>query len=540
MSAARDSIKQQVVEAIVGMNMPEYAERYLRIRTKADAIQPFRLNVPQLYVHRRAEIQMERRGYVRVSLLKARQWGGSSYVQARFYSRIARGGVGLRAFILTHQAAATRNIFAMTRRFYLRQDARIRPKADLALNHMNFPRLDSSYAVATAGSEAVGVGDTIQLFHASEVGLWPSADDHMRDSLQAVPSGAETKRGTEVWLESTGRGIGNAFHKNFTYARAGLSDFEALFVPWFWIDEYRAPVVADLDLSAEDEEYAEFWGLDEEQMQFRYNKIIEMGGGEAGRIRWNTQYPATPEDGFSAEIAGGYIEARYVLRARRTLPWTIVPRGPRIMGIDPSYLGDDRFITFMRQGRLAWRIGRWQKLNTTASIGRLRLLIEQHKPDIICVDLGGTPGGAIYDGLVSLIRASKLPIVMVPVMGGESADDPERWRNKTSENWGRMREWFEDVLPPCIIDAVPGDPEEPDSGLEEIQGDITNPLTDWDNKGRPVRETKKRLLSHAPSPNNGDALANTFTLAVGDDWTPPKVPEEHEREDRPKLNWKAI
>ena len=81
MSAAAETVATRVL----GMPFPEYSERFLKIRTKTQGIQPFKLNVGQLYLHRKAEIQMLKRGFVRIDLLKARQWGGSTYIQGRCY-----------------------------------------------------------------------------------------------------------------------------------------------------------------------------------------------------------------------------------------------------------------------------------------------------------------------------------------------------------------------------------------------------------------------------------------------------------------------
>lgn len=518
------------------MPFPEYAARFLKIRTKNEGVQPFKLNVGQLYLHRKAELQLARRGYVRITQLKARQFGGSTYIQGRCYSKIARGARGVRAFILTHHSDATANLFGMTHRFHLHMHPLLRPAAPKpSQKKLVFPTLDSSYAVATAGAQAIGRSDTIQFFHGSEVAFWPNDEDHLSGALQAVPPAGP---GTEIWLESTGNGIGNAFQQNFANARAGKSEFEAVFVPWFWFDDYRAPV-HNLELTTDDEKYMELWGLDEEQMQFRQNKIMEFGGGEAARARFGIEYPATPEEAFATNIKGGYIEARHVLMARRIPRWMVKPLGPRILGIDVSDGGEDRFVCFMRQGRLAWRVGRWTGLTTTQSFPRVVKIIEGERPDIICVDVGGS--GWLYDQLVDICRAKR--IILVPVLGGEQADDPERWPNKRTENWGRMREWFEAPLRPCIMDKASAySPEidfDEETGLEEIQGDITNPLMDFDNRGRTVVETKKKVLTHAPSPDNGDALANTFTLVVGSDWKPPED-YEYERRTRRPVNWRAV
>lgn len=537
MSAA--SARIQVASAIARMSYPDYAERFLKIRTKTEGVKPFNMNVGQLYLHRKIEVQIAQRGFARVVLAKARQWGGSTYVQGRSYYRVAaKGTPGMRSFILTHHADATSNLFRMTHRFHLLMDPRIRPAANPpSQRQIVFPKLDSSYGVATAGSMAIGRSDTIQFFHGSEVAYWPNAEDHLTGALQAVPSKGI---GTEVYLESTGNGMGNVFHQQFSLARAGLSDYEAVFVPWAWFPhkvngerEYSAPV-SGLDLTTADEEYAELWGLTEEQMQFRQDKIAEFGGGEAGRARFAVEYPMTPEEAFSKNVAGGYIEAKYVLLARRMLPFKASRYGPKILGIDPSWTGDDRFICWIRHGRYAKRVGRWSGLRAPQSVMRIKAIIEKEKPDVLTMDVGGL-GGPMFDD-IALVAPPNL--IMIPVLGGEQADDPERWPRKRAECYGRMRAWFEDPIGPCIDDATAKSEDERTAALEEIQGDITCILTDWDTRGRPIPETKKKTLSHSPSPDNADSLATTFCTVFGPDWKP----QSHDAMEhaRRAVDWRAM
>ena len=272
MATAGAEAAARVAEMVLSMPLPEYCERFLKIRTKTDGLAPFRFNVGQLYLHRRAELQLRRLGYVRLYLLKARQWGGSTYIQARQFSKIVRDGRGLRAFILTHQAAATANIFSMTHRFLEHLPPWMQQDVYESQKRIMFPKVDSSYAVATAGAKDIGHSDTVQLLHGSECALWPNADEHLKGVLQTVPPQGD---GTEIFLESTGKGIGNAFQKGYAAARAGMSDYETVFVPWIWFPrrmdgsyEYAAPV-SNLELSAADADYMDFWGLDEEQMQDR-------------------------------------------------------------------------------------------------------------------------------------------------------------------------------------------------------------------------------------------------------------------------------
>jgi hypothetical protein len=97
----------------------------------------------------------------------------------------------------------------------------------------------------------------VQLFHGSEVGFWPNAQQHAAGILQAIPD----EPGTEVFKESTANGVGNYFHKEWQDAEAGLSEYIAIFVPWFWSEEYRKEVPEGFTLDDEEEKYREAYGL---------------------------------------------------------------------------------------------------------------------------------------------------------------------------------------------------------------------------------------------------------------------------------------
>ena len=212
-----------------------YAPLCLRIRTKSGKIAPFTLNRAQRYIHERLQDQLRTSGSVRALILKGRQQGASTYIGGRFFWRTTHKR-GVRTFILTHQDDSTAALFEMVSRYHEHCPSLVRPSAGAAnAKELLFDRLDSGYKVGTAGSKAVGRGNTLQLFHGSEVGFWPHAQSHASGILQAIAD----EPGTEVILESTANGVGNYFHQQWRKAERGESEFQAIFVPWFWQDEYR-------------------------------------------------------------------------------------------------------------------------------------------------------------------------------------------------------------------------------------------------------------------------------------------------------------
>ena len=188
---------------------PFFAERALKIRPKevGKGIVPFRLNPAQEELHRQLEEIRARKGYIRALVLKGRQMGVSTYVGARFYWRTSTRK-GVRTFILTQEQEATDAIFEMTRRYH--ENNWMAPTSGAAsVKELTFPSLESGYKVGTAGSKAVGRGQTIQQFHGSEVAFWPNAELHIGGILEAVPY----VRGTEIISESTANGPQGIFYE---------------------------------------------------------------------------------------------------------------------------------------------------------------------------------------------------------------------------------------------------------------------------------------------------------------------------------------
>lgn len=252
------------------------------------------MNRAQTYVHEQLEKQRKETGKVRAIILKGRQQGISTYIEARFLHQTTHRK-GVRTFILTHAQSATQSLYTMTKRYYYNLPELVRPTISKNnVTELDFRYLDSGYRVATAGSTGVGRGSTINLLHASEVAYWPNGEDHITGVLQAVADVPNT----EIIMESTASGPEGLFYKMCMDAHHGNSPYRLVFVPWFWQDEYREEVPDNFELTLEEKTYAEEYDLDSEQMLWRRNKINTFVRGIADFRR---EYPATVEEAFLAE-----------------------------------------------------------------------------------------------------------------------------------------------------------------------------------------------------------------------------------------------
>jgi intein/homing endonuclease len=143
----------------------QYAKANLKIKTKEGKILPLEFNDPQIYIHEQLEKQLAETGKIRALILKGRQQGASTYTEGRFYWRTSLN-FGKQAYILTHEQAATDNLFNMAKRYHDNGHPGLKPSTGASnAKEMLFDKLDSGYKVGTAGSKAVGRSGTIQFFH---------------------------------------------------------------------------------------------------------------------------------------------------------------------------------------------------------------------------------------------------------------------------------------------------------------------------------------------------------------------------------------
>lgn len=308
-----------------------YARACLRIRTKQGRIGPFEMNAAQRHLHAALERQRARTGRVRALVLKGRQQGCSTYVEARFYWKVTHAA-GQHAYILTHLDEASRNIYQIARRFHDHCPEEMKPQTKLSNSReLFFGALDSGYAIGTAKSQGVGRGATIQFFHGSEVAFWANAQEHVTGALQAVPD----MDGTEVILESTSAGPSGLFYKMAAEALAGNSEYELVFIPWFWQEEYQKQPPRGFALTAEEEAFRKEYSLTPAQMCWRRRKMAELGGIFAFR----REYPATAEEAFHADLPHALWSRQQIERDRlRARP----PEMKRIVvAVDPAVSSKD-------------------------------------------------------------------------------------------------------------------------------------------------------------------------------------------------------
>lgn len=484
-----------------------FARNCLFIRTKSGAIVPFKLNQAQRFLHQCLEAQRAKTGRVRGVILKGRQLGASTYIQGRFYWRLW-GGQGLTAFILTHEQPATDNMFKMAQRYHENAPAFVRPatKASNA-KELSFSDNDCSYSVATAGTKGVGRSSTLQLFHGSEVAFWPNAETHIDGAFQAIAD----VDGTERLLESTANGIGNVFQRRYATAARGDSDEEAIFIPWFWGEEYVREA-GDWLPRGEWAHYANRNGLTLEQVYWAFCKNRDMAnavGEPDDRPCWKfmQEYPATADEAFQT-AGNSFIPSDRVAAARKA---QMIPVGVMVFGLDPAR-GVDKTGIIDRVGR---RLGgniceRWDDKDLMVIAGKAFALLRRFPGSIMNIDVGGL-GAGVYDRLVEMGMGNRVNAINFgasPIGVGPTGD--ELYANRRAEMWDVMRDWFE----------TPGGVQVPDNDI--LHADVTSAVwgsgqTRFNSNNELILEPKDKIRERLGfSPDLGDASALTFAVPVAD------------------------
>lgn len=495
-------------------DLQHFGRSCLKVRTKGGKLAALDLNRAQLEVHRRLELQREKFGWVRALILKGRQQGISTYIAARFY-RTTSLYSGVNTYILTHEQAATDTLFGIVERYHTHNPLAPHVGASNA-KELEFDRLDSSYSVATAGSKGGGRSKALSLFHGSEVAFWPNASEHFAASIQGVPQ----EPGTEIILESTSAGAGGEYYERCQDALAEKSDYQLIFCPWWWSDEYSRDPEPGFKLSDEEvggemseQEYQDTFHLSLRQMMWRRVKIAEL----RDPLLFRREYPATVDDAWTAPPGHEpYISSLLVLRARKRKG--VEGHGPLVIGVDPASGGGDRFAMTARRGlKVEWTRYR-NKLNHEEAVAWCRTVIDEEKPARMNIDAGN-----IGANMVTSLK--NLGPYYAAIVRGVNFGGTSEWRNakpktpgpynRRAEMYQRGLQWLE--MPEGV--ALPDD--------DMLQADLCAPKQKPRLDGFFLLESKVDMKKRGiRSPDLADSWALTFAFNeyLQDYHQPVKVP----------------
>lgn len=274
----------------------------LKILTKERGLQRIGdvINHAQLDFLDEVERQINENGMVRIVVLKARQLGISTIIEAILFV-LSMLYENYQSLIISHESDSAEHILGMTKRYwetYPFQDYHVEKYS--ARKQLSWSDLNSNLVIATAKNTGAGRSKTLHALHASEVAFWDKPEELTTGLRQAIPSFGLTA----IIYESTANGVGNFFHQTWVDAESGQSEFSPKFYPWHKHPEYVASYIP----THERRKYQKLTNLDEDEIILRSMKVSD------GRLLWRRwaiknlcrnsvdvfkqEYPATATESF--------------------------------------------------------------------------------------------------------------------------------------------------------------------------------------------------------------------------------------------------
>lgn len=308
---ARDKVVEEFIRIRQKHDYPFWAAMFAYIKRKGGGTDVlFRLNRPQRKLIKRLEKMRKAGKPIRLILLKARQWGGSTAIQIYMAWLQLVHEVGLNSLIIAHQGTGSDEIKDMFDRMIKSYPVEMlhelgdayapnEPKmvgVGKSGNIFRVPQRNCKIKIGTAERPNSCRGGDYNLVHLSEVALWKETDGKKpEDIVRSACSGILLRPYTMIVYESTPNGVGNFFHKEYLAAKKGLSQFEAMFVAWFEIEQYELPF----------EDEADKYEFAKKLFANRRNEEIKSDREEPGTYLWRLW-----EKGATLEAIHWYVSER--------------------------------------------------------------------------------------------------------------------------------------------------------------------------------------------------------------------------------------
>ncbi|MFI3314751.1 MAG: terminase [Rikenellaceae bacterium] len=241
-----------IVEAYVTSERLKYDFEYwaascVKIQDKqTKRIVPFIMRRPQIKLFKLLIEELYADNPIRVILLKARQWGGSTLIQVFMAWIQLFHRKGWHSVIVADVEEQSRNIRAMYSRL-----AQYHPDQLFKVVLRSFEGssknkiIDGRDSIIYMGSmqkpDALRSSD-VMMAHLTEVGLWKSTEGKQpEDVVQSVAGSVPLEPYSIIVMESTAKGVGNYFHRQWQKATRGENGYKPLFVAWYEIEIYSKP-----------------------------------------------------------------------------------------------------------------------------------------------------------------------------------------------------------------------------------------------------------------------------------------------------------
>ena len=257
-----DSRAQLVMMELCRVRMREDPEFALYmcdkiVDKKTGDLIPFRLNYPQRKLISIFEKKRRKGEAIRVIVLKARQWGGSTLTQLYIKWMQSFRHNGWNAIVLAQVKATSKKIKAMYRKALANQPGWTIGYPGTKLQFSPYENSTDDFIVTDGVKElrtsTLSVasfdnfdnvrGDNFHCAHYSEVAYWKATPEHDPEGVIASVSGGIRNQPDNIEVfESTGRGASGFFYEMCQSAINKESAYEFFFVPFYIIENDMEPL----------------------------------------------------------------------------------------------------------------------------------------------------------------------------------------------------------------------------------------------------------------------------------------------------------
>ena len=291
----------------------------------------FKLNYGQRKLLK-ALMEMFNKGIpIRIILLKARQWGGSTLVQIFMFWIQARHKTNWNSVIAAHVNQASSNIRSMIRKAidsYSLGNLSLKP-FEGTQNIKFIPERSNKITIGSMETPDSIRADDIAMAHLSEVGLWKKTEGKKpEDLIQSILGTVDLMAKTVIVIESTAKGVGNFFHKTWIDSKR-TGSYKPVFVAWFEIERYNIPFEdneekLNLIKSLTEDEW-ELWNQGATLEGIKWYRI-KLAAYKGDKVSMCSEFPSNDVEAFQGT-------------GNRFFPVAVIQKARRFVK-DPLYTGD--------------------------------------------------------------------------------------------------------------------------------------------------------------------------------------------------------
>ncbi len=430
-----------------------WAVRCVTIKDKLSGhIVPFVLNHAQRKVLAVLEEDRLASRPLRLILLKARQWGGSTLVQmymAWIQTCLRRNWHSL---ICSHIKDTSRSILGMydamvaayPRELWQGEEG-IKPAFrpfERSVNIRELAGRGCRVSVASAESQEALRGSDIAMAHLSETAFWPDTERKSPlDYMRTVCGSVALEPLTLVVIESTANGTGNFFHDEWQRNLAGRGDKRAVFIPWYDIPIYRSDPLSENEARKLWDKLNEYerrlWSdfdLSMEQIKWYHHKAREYATAD----RMHAEFPTTADEAFVNSGANVFPTAAIENLRRACLPCNIsLPSElERYVGIGKLELWHDN--NFARNFVVTVDVG---GRSSRADYSVIAVLAATPKPEVVAQWRGHIDHDILADYAMGIARYYNNALLIVESNTLESENmetSPEGVLSRMMNSYGRL------------------------------------------------------------------------------------------------------